>query len=62
MITEEGRAKDSKTIDDDGMKDGKKFEIINKIKMASLIEMGTTETSITKIITIEIMEIGKEVI
>jgi hypothetical protein len=54
MITEEGRAKDGKTNDKDGMKDGKKIKVINKIKMASLVEMGTTETSPTKIITIYI--------
>jgi hypothetical protein len=39
------------------MKDGKIFEVIDKIKMASLVEMG-----ITKITTTKIMEINKEVI
>jgi hypothetical protein len=52
MITEKGKAKDGKTINKDGMKDGKILEVIDKIKMASLVEMGITK----------IMEINKEVI
>jgi hypothetical protein len=55
MIIEEGRAKDGKIIDKEGIKDGKIIKGIDKIEMASLAEMG-----ITKIITIEIMEIGKK--
>lgn len=62
MIIEEGRAKDGKTITKDGMKDGKIIEVINMIKMASLVKMGITKTTIIGIITIEIMEINKEVI
>ncbi len=57
LTTEKGKAKDGKTINKDGMKDGKIFEVIDKIKMASLVEMG-----ITKITTTKIMEINKEVI
>jgi hypothetical protein len=38
------------------------IEVINMIKMASLVKMGITKTTITGIITIEIMEISKEVI
>jgi hypothetical protein len=62
MITEEGRAKDGKTITKDGMKDGKIIEVINMIKMTSLVKMCITKTTITGIITTEIMEISKEVI
>jgi hypothetical protein len=49
MITKDGKAKDGKII-----------EVIDKIKMATLAKMGIIETSITRIITTEIMEIGKE--
>jgi hypothetical protein len=62
MITEEGRAKHGETITKDGMKDGKIIKVINKIKMANLVEIGITKTIITGIITTEIMEISKEVI
>ncbi len=57
MITKKGKAKDGETINKDRMKDGKIIKVIDKIKMASLVEMG-----ITKIIITEIMEISKEVI
>jgi len=60
MITKDERAKDGNTIDRDEIKDGKIIEVIDKIKMASLAEMGITGTIIIRIITIEIMEISNE--
>jgi hypothetical protein len=57
MMTKNEKAKDGEIIDKDGMKDGKIIEVIDKINMANLVEMG-----VTGIITTEIMEIGKEVI
>jgi hypothetical protein len=38
------------------------IKVINKINMASLVEMGITGIGITGIITTKIMEISKEVI
>jgi hypothetical protein len=49
MITKDGKAKDGKII-----------EVIDKIKMANLAKMGIIKTTITRIITTEIMDIGKE--
>jgi hypothetical protein len=60
MITKDERAKDGNTIDREEIKDGKIIEVIDKIKMASLAEMGITGTIIIRIITIEIMEISNE--
>jgi hypothetical protein len=60
IIIEYGRAKDGKTIDKDEIKDGKIIKVTDKIEMVSLAKMGITEMAITKIITIKIMEIGKE--
>jgi hypothetical protein len=60
MITKEGRAKDGEIIGKEGIKDGKIIKHIDKIKMPTLVEMGITKMVIAKIITIEIMEIGKE--
>jgi hypothetical protein len=56
MITKEGRAKDGKIIDNNRMKDGKIIKVIDKNKMASLVEMAITEMDITKIITTKRME------
>jgi hypothetical protein len=42
MITKDGRAKDGKRINKDGIKDGKIIEVINKIEMASLVKMSIT--------------------
>jgi hypothetical protein len=44
------------------MKDGKIIEVIDKIKMASLVKMAITKMAIIGIITTKIMEIIKEVI
>ncbi len=55
MIIEEGRAKDGKIIDKEGIKDGKIIEGINKIKMVNPIKMGIIE-----MVIIKIMDIGKE--
>jgi hypothetical protein len=55
MIIKEGKAKDCKITDKEGIKDGKIIKGVDKIEMVSLVEMG-----IIKIITIEIMEISKE--
>ncbi len=60
MIIKDKRTKDGETIDRDGIKDGKIIKVIDKIKMASLVEMGITKTAIIGIITTKIMEIGKE--
>ncbi len=60
MITKDERAKDGNTIDREEIKDGKIIEVIDKIKMASLAEMGITGMIIIRIITIEIMEISNE--
>ncbi len=40
MITKDERTKDGKTIDRDGIKDGKIIKVIDKIKMASIVEKG----------------------
>jgi pimeloyl-CoA synthetase len=58
--TEEGRTKDGKIIDKEGIKDEKIIKGIEKIEMASLAEMGITKMVIVEIITTKIMEIGKE--
>jgi len=55
MIIEEGRAKDGKIINKEGIKDGKIIEGINKIKMVNPIKMGIIE-----MVIIKIMDIGKE--
>jgi hypothetical protein len=48
MITEEGKTKDGKITDKEGIKDGKIIEGINKIVMANLTEMGITEILINE--------------
>jgi hypothetical protein len=55
MITKEGRAKDGKITNKEGIKDGKIIEGINKIKIANPIKMG-----LTKMVIIRIMEINNE--
>jgi hypothetical protein len=60
MMTKDRKAKDGETINRDEIKDGKIIEVINKIKMVNLVEMGISIMIITQIIITEIMEIDKE--
>ncbi len=59
MIIEEGKTKDGETIIKDGMQDGKIIKVINMIKMASLVKMGITKTTIIGIITTKIWKLTR---
>ncbi len=55
MTTKEGKVKDGEIIDKKEIKDGKTIKGIDKIVMDNLIDLG-----VTKMVTIEIMEVDKE--
>jgi hypothetical protein len=60
MTIEEGKIKHSEIINKKKIKDGETIKGIGKIKMDNLVDLGIIETTITEIVIIEIMEVGKE--